>query len=244
MSDPKRHQQDRREVRIFPPPEAGDATRLLKAGNGLLKPDVWVVNLKGRETVWKTWHRRPAIERATFGRWLAGREARIIRKLKGIPGVPDFISQPHPWTVEMSLLDAESVPEVKRNGDLTPEYFERLWVMISEMHARCIVHGDLRRRNLLRSREDRSRPQIVDFTQCGHFREPLRWPRRAMFEGMKRVDRITFLKLKKWYLEQDQMTPTELAELEDVPWHLSLGRALRKKVYRPLRRKLTGHKGS
>ena len=40
------------------------------------------------------------------------------------------------------------------------------------------------------------------------------------------------------------MTPAELAELEDVPWHLSLGRALRKKVYRPLRRKLTGHKGS
>ena len=73
MSDPKRHQQDRREVRVSPPPEAGDVTRLLKAGNGLLKPDVWVVSLNGRETVWKTWHRRPAIERATFGRWLAAR---------------------------------------------------------------------------------------------------------------------------------------------------------------------------
>ncbi|MCC6548282.1 hypothetical protein IT570_14055 [Candidatus Sumerlaeota bacterium] len=229
---------------ITPPQGAAGELQLLKAGNGLLKPDVWIVRFNGRATVWKSWDRRPSWERAVFGKWLAGREARVIRKLAGLSGFPEFVSQPHPWTVEMTLLNAESVPEIKRNKDLSPEYFERLWSMISEMHARCIVHGDLRRRNLLRSRVDHALPLIVDFTQCGHFRSPLRWPQRSIFEALKRVDRVTFLKLKKWYLELDQMTPEELRELEDVPWHLSLGRALRKKIYRPLRRMLTGRKGS
>jgi tRNA A-37 threonylcarbamoyl transferase component Bud32 len=219
-----------------PPPGAPGELRLLKAGFGFFQPDIWIVDTKGSPRVWKSWHRRPAIERATFGVRLARREGRVLRALSAMREVPRFLSHPQPFILEMTLLDAEPVPEIKQGNALTVLYFDRLWVLLSLMHQCGINHGDLRRKNLLRAPGDPDTPRMVDFTQSFCFTPPVRGLRAVLLKQAIRVDRVTFLKLKRWYLGAEALTAEEQADFEAVPWHLRLGRTMRKKIYRPIRR--------
>lgn len=218
-----------------PPPDAPGALRLLKAGHGFGQPDIWIVDAEGDARVWKTWMRRPRWERATVGRWLAQREGRNIAALEDLAEFPRFLGHPHPATVAMSLMDAEPVPELKNGKGLNAAYFHRLEELLEEMHRRGINHGDLRRKNLLRAPGDPSTPRMVDFTQSLHLPPPRRGIRAYIMREAVRIDRVTFLKLKKWFLGDDALTPDEEAEAERRPWHLRLGRRLRKKIYRPFK---------
>ncbi len=210
--------------------------RLLKAGAGYLQADVWAtVRPDGSPAVWKSWWRRPLIERALFARWLARREYRTLRRLAGLPGLPRPFRRPDPYTIEMTLLDAEPVPEVKHGGVLSPEYFARLWELLGEMHRRGVNHGDLRRKNLLRAPGDPHSPRMVDFTQCLCVAVPPRAIGKLLLREAMRVDRTHFLKLKKWYLGPEHLSPPELEEINRTPWHLSLGRFFRRRFYRPLK---------
>ena len=218
-----------------PPPGAPGRCVLLKAGFGMFQPDIWIVDADGTPRVWKTWQRRPAPERLLIGRRLARREGLILQALAGLERVPRFVAWPQPYTLEMSLLSAEPVPETK--GDrcaLSALYFERLWVMLEHLHAHGIHHGDLRRKNLLRAPNDCDTPLLIDFTQSLHVRMPARGIRGWALREAIHIDRVTFLKLKRWYL--GTLSPEEQRELDSPPWHLRLGRTLRKGLYRPVRR--------
>lgn len=231
----------RKGIRDLPrPPGAPGEVRLLKAGFGFLQPDIWIVDAVREPRVWKTWGRKIWIERKTFGCWLARREGHIIGRLQDLPGFPAFLSHPDPWTVEMTLMDAEPVPEEKGAQSLPPLYFDRLWDELQAMHARGINHGDLRRKNLLRSPTNPAEPRMVDFTQCLNFQPPVHGIRAAIFSRAVRIDRLTFLKLKQWYLGEEALTAEERAERADVPWCLKAGQFLRKRIYRPLRRRARG----
>lgn len=215
--------------------------QVLKAGRGPVQPDVWVmVGPDGTPFVRKSWARKAPLWRWLFGRRLARREGRIIAALEDLPGLPRFLGHPDPWTVDMSLLDAEPVPEEKHGTALDALYFARLSELLAAMHRRGINHGDLRRKNLLRAPGDPSTPRLVDFTQCLHFTPPVRGWRRWVLGQAQRVDRVTLLKLKRWFLGPEALDAAERAELAAVPWHLRLGRLLRGRVYRPVKHLLRG----
>ncbi len=227
---------------LSPPENAPEPVKLLKAGQGFLQPDIWIVSLDDHPVIWKTWGRRPSWEKRTFGRWLAKRENRVIIALQDLAGFPSSLRQPHPWTIAMTLLDAEPVPEIKGEESLNSEYFAQLEEMLATMHHRGINHGDLRRKNLLRAPGDPSSPRIVDFTQCLYFSPPQGFIKKKIFEQAIRIDRVTFLKLKHWYLGSEALSEEEHQERKARPWHLRLGRTLRKKVYRPIKHLRQGKK--
>jgi tRNA A-37 threonylcarbamoyl transferase component Bud32 len=225
---------------ITPPTDAPLPAKALKLGNGPGKPDIWVVDLAGMPRVWKTWDRRPPLERRTLGKRLAAHEARVIERLQDLPAFPKLLSMPHLWTVEMSLLPAEPVPEIKNEGALSRLYFDRLEAILRTMHDRGVNHGDLRRKNLLCAANDREQPLMVDFTQCLLITVPASGVQAYALREAIRIDRVTFLKLKRWYLGEGALSEAEQTELEDVPWHLQVGRFMRHNLYRPVRRLLTG----
>lgn len=207
---------------------------LLKAGQGIAHPDVWEIP-GGAGSVWKTYRRRPYFERATLGRWLAAREARVLRQLEGLPGVPRLVGRPDPFTVAMSRLDAEPVPTRPRGAMKEPLYFDRLWDLLQTMHARGLTHGDIRKKNILRSAADPSEPMLVDFTQSLVVAPGSGWPWRSLLARAQRVDRIKFLECKAWLLESG-LTPAEQTELDRLSdWATYLGKWLRREVYGRLR---------
>lgn len=216
--------------------------KLLKASGGWFQPDVWIVDTKESPRVWKTYTRRPAWERKTVGRFLAAHEGNVIKGLAGLEGTPQFLSHPQPWTVEMSLLKAKNVSGKRGATPLPPIYFARLWEMIAAMHARGINHGDLRRKNLLRSSEDPTVPLAVDFTQSFHFPPPQGIFRAAIFRRAALIDRLKFLKLKAAFLGEDALTPQEQVESLARPWYLRFGQIMRRRIYRPIRRRVKGRR--
>lgn len=198
-------------------------------------PDVWIVDTEGTPAVWKTWWRRPKLERMIFGKWFAFREGKILRRLSKMEGFPRFLSNPDPCTLEMTLLLAEPVPEEKHGKSISSLYFKRLEKMLQKMHKEGINHGDLRRKNLLRAPNDPHTPLMVDFTQCLCFTPPIRGLRRLIMKEAIRIDQTTVAKLKKWFLGDEALSDQDFKALGDVPWHLYLGRFLRKKIYRPFK---------
>lgn len=210
--------------------------RHLKHTRGFCSPDVLLmVDPHGTRFVRKTWGVRPAWERATFGRWLARREARALHRLQGIEGVPQLLGRPELWAIDMTWIDTAPFPCTDRHTPVSPVYFERLWTIIREMHRRGMNHGDLRRKNLLVHKADPERPVVLDLTQSFTFDNPGGFLARLVLRPAHRVDRLKFLKIKNLHAPAS-MTPAELAELADVPFHVRAGRALRRGFYRPFKR--------
>lgn len=209
-----------------PPPEPGAV--LLKDADSAVQPDVWKLGDGPDARVLKTFRRSPAPVRGTLGRIIAYREARNLRVLSGLPGVPRFLRMPDPWSVEMTWLDAEPLPERKKS--MEPEWFDRLGALLREMHARGLNYGDLRRKNLLRSRVDGS-PCLVDFAQCMHAPDARSLFHRIVMRRAFEVDDSTLLKLKKWYVGGPRLTADERVRVRRVPRHLQIGRVLKKQVY-------------
>ncbi|MEQ8819755.1 MAG: hypothetical protein RLY93_05880 [Sumerlaeia bacterium] len=222
----------RRPPRQPTPPAPG--AELLKAGASATQPDVWKLpaDRLQPDRVWKTFRESPAPLRATVCRWIAQREGRNLQHLQGLPGVPEFLGFPEPWTVEMTWLSAEPVPETKTGHGLGRDYFDELDRLIRAIHARGLNHGDLRRRNLMRHARTGA-PVLVDFAQSLAF-PPQRqgWIGRRVFLHAAHVDRLTFLKLKRWYLGETALSAEESEELAAQPASLRFGRLLKKGVYR------------
>lgn len=213
-------------------PPAPSAT-LLKQSNSVFQPDLWRIEEQGEARVWKTFRESPYLIRATVGRWLAAREALNLTILEDLPRVPRLLGRPEPWTVEMTWLDAEALPRSKPN-DVQPEYFAELERLIAQMHERNINHGDLRRKNLMRDPET-GLPVLIDFAQS--FYSP---SRKSLFSilfmrHLFNIDRVTLLKLKKWYLGAGSLNDRELNALRHPPGHLRFGRFVRKRIYKPFK---------
>ncbi|MBX3729025.1 MAG: phosphotransferase [Candidatus Sumerlaeia bacterium] len=205
----------------------------LKISDSWLQPDVWAFGTAPDRRVWKTFRRSPWFLRHTVGRVVTAREARNLRLLEGLPRIPRLLARPHPWTIEMSFLDAEGLPDRGEAGQPAADFFAELERLVAEMHARGLNHGDLRRLNLMRLRGS-GEPCLIDFAQSMWSPSPHSLFHRLILRRAFRVDRLKLLKLKKWYLGWEGLTEVERADLAAIPWYLSLGRGLRGNIYSPI----------
>lgn len=168
-----------------------------------LNPDLRMVTWDGGPAVAKDWGSAPWWLRP-YGRWSLRREWRILTRVAGIDGVPGPVAR-LPDAIVMSLL--EGTPLSSRLASaLPPDFFARMEEMLAEIHARGVVHLDLRQRQNVQLGEDR-RPQILDFG-AGIDLGRLGWFGRFGLGWLRSLDRIALLKLKGKYAA-DQLTPAE-----------------------------------
>src|SRR5690606_244877 len=132
----------------------------------------------------------------------------------------------------MEWLDARPLPRTKMRDILGLEFFDHLTALVEEMHKRGVAHGDLRRRNILRGLD--GLPKLIDFATAVHSSDTPDGGR--VFRAVCEVDHITLLKIRARYFP-DSLSEEDRHKLEDVPWHLRLGRYLRQNVYAPLTKK-------
>jgi hypothetical protein len=212
---------------------------VLKKATSVFQADVWLLEREGNRVVRKTFEKRPWFLKWTIGRWLTAREARNLRDLKGIEGVPSFVGRVSPWAFEMMWVDAGELPDGAHRSSMAQEYFDSLARVIEEMHARGISHGDLRRRNLMRHRET-GHAVVIDFTQSLSPRDWLLWP---VLPFARRLDRDKVMRLRNWYLapEEHGEHPRWSADSE-APGMLRLGWFLRHRLYRPFKHWYRGKK--
>lgn len=145
------------------------------------------VTLTTEGIVEKTYRARRLPVRLIGGLLIAW-EAFIYAKLDGISGIPKLLGQPDRYTILTAFMGGENLRETTRTPDAA--YFEKTAAIIRQMHARGVVHLDLRnRRNY--GLDPAGDPYLVDFASALY----IPWP-RLLLRLLGRLDWLGFVKVK------------------------------------------------
>jgi hypothetical protein len=160
---------------------------------GWLHPDVLLVeDGEGHAAVVKDFAARPAWLRWTFGRWQSQREARIHRLLEAHPDVPRLLGRID--ALAFAIEYRPGVPVSRTHAErFTASFGADLAVAVEGLHARGVVHLDLRHRSNVLAGDD-GRPVLIDFGSAIHLR-PDHWLGRRLLPALVWIDRRA---LEKW----------------------------------------------
>lgn len=139
-------------------------TRAVLSRGGRAKADVLLVESEIGPVVVKDFSGRGPVVHAGFGPWSLRREARIYARLAGLPEVPRLLG----W-LDARAFVLEYRPGILLSrslaGRVPADFISRLERAIAAMHARGVVHLDLRHRSNVLAGED-GRPVVLDFASA------------------------------------------------------------------------------
>jgi tRNA A-37 threonylcarbamoyl transferase component Bud32 len=152
------------------------------------KPEVRPVTVRGVPCLVKDFRRRPLPWRLTVGRFVIEREATIYRALRGVPGVPRFFGQFDADSFLVARIDGRDLSTFRKK-EISPDFIDRLGALVSSLHARGVVHWDLRqRKNILVDRG--GAPWLIDFASSVRFPRGsclLRWAGTSDRSGVAKL---------------------------------------------------------
>lgn len=128
------------------------------------------------------------------GRLQTGREAAAYAWLAGVAGVPAFVGRIDPWALAIEWIDGERLAFASLRPDQTPSLVARLRAVVDAIHARGVVHNDLRGRENVLLRADGGLA-VIDFAAALRLR-PGGLLHRLLFRLLATTDEAAFLKWK------------------------------------------------
>src|SRR6185369_17007254 len=106
--------------------------KVFRAGGGS-RPEVRLVEHRGKLAVLKDYTHADPLFHRLVGPLSVRREARALRLLDGVPGVPKLLATFGKDAVLLEFIDGPSARDLPR-GAFSPEFFERLYALIERMH--------------------------------------------------------------------------------------------------------------
>jgi RIO-like serine/threonine protein kinase len=164
-------------------PRVGE--RVLRDKGGFLSPVVSVVDHEGRPAVLKDYRRKNAVTRGLLAPALVKREFAVLRHLEGIPGVPRAYAIVEKRALLLEYIEGKTLGKFKA-GELPDLVFERLCETVRAMHARGVVHLDLRQKKNILVAGDR--PWLLDFANA---------VKGKLTAALRAVDESALLKFKQ-----------------------------------------------
>jgi serine/threonine protein kinase len=164
---------------------------VLRDKGGFLSPVIRLVPHDGGLAVLKDFRARNPLTRSMLGPLLVRREHAILRHLEGIPGIPRTFGTLDGRALLIEYIPGRTLGKFKP-GDLPDSVFQDLEATLAAVHARGVVHLDLRqKKNVLIADADR-RPHIIDFANAVRVDGAL----RMLGAKLKGVDRGGLIKFK------------------------------------------------
>jgi hypothetical protein len=160
---------------------------------GLGKADVLSVDLPGGPMIVKDFARA-----AWSLRWLGAlqiaREARAYGHLAGVRGVPRCFGKIDRLALAIERIEGERLAFVKLAPLEGEAHLGKLRAIVDAIHARGVVHNDLRgRENVILGRDGEL--SVIDFAAALHL-TPGRFLHRLLFRRLATTDEAAFLKWK------------------------------------------------
>ncbi|MET0331618.1 MAG: RIO1 family regulatory kinase/ATPase [Dyella sp.] len=165
-----------------------------------------------------------------FARGAAAREARALRRLEGIEGVPALLR----WNGRELLRSYIAGAPMQQAQPRDPVYYRQALRLLAKLHRRGIVHNDLAKEPNWLVGED-GRPALVDFQLAW-----TRGKRGPLFRLLAREDLRHLLKHKRTYCAQ-ALSTRQRAILAAPAVHSRLWRATGKRLYKLIARRLFGY---
>lgn len=209
-----------------PPDRAVPAVRLLKRGERVLEPDVYVARLGDRDVVVKDYRRYRWTPLSPLARWMVRHEAGILARLHGWGVAPALLGTMGGLVLGMEYVSGEVLGAGAHA--VSDAFFRRLRGAVAALHAAGITHNDLHGANVL-VRE--GMPVLIDFASALSL--PAWMARGPLGRQLRRGDVKNVLKLESRVTGQPP-SPREAVVLAEPPWVRTL-RSGWKRVYRRLR---------
>jgi predicted Ser/Thr protein kinase len=200
---------------------------------GPTKADLHLVPFGEGEAVVKDFAAKNALIRL-WGRIQIHREVAAYERLRGVKGLPVFHGRLDAHALAIQYLEGKGLQGCRRRPQRRT-YFRSLERTMESMHARGVIHNDLRGRDNVIVTHDTDRVYLLDLG--GAVRLPPRSLRhRLLFRLLAQVDRAALLKWK------GMLVPEEItAEEEDFLRRFRRWRRLW--VFNPKGEGLLGRKG-
>ncbi|NIO39900.1 MAG: hypothetical protein GTO41_06720 [Burkholderiales bacterium] len=170
------------------------AIKTYRVGEGS-RPEVSLIQVGDAQAVLKDFGRSALWFGRIFGPLLAWREARALRRLVEVYGVPKLIRQVNARALLIEHVEGLSTKAIP-HGSVQPELFDRLGRLVREVHQHGVAHCDLRTRgNIIVGRD--GQPYLVDF--AAHIGRGRRWnlPWRWAFAQFCKADLVSVVRLKE-----------------------------------------------
>lgn len=173
--------------------EIGPGTReVLVSGVGA-KADVLVVGVDGTTVIVKDFASRGAWVRG-LGRLQIRREVAAYRWLEGVSSVPALVGRIDPLALAIERIEGERLAFAALQPGDGPRHVAALRTILDAIHARGVVHNDLRGRENVLLRRDGGL-SVVDFAAAVRLR-PGGLAHRLFFRRLVLADEAAFLKWK------------------------------------------------
>jgi len=198
---------------ILPTVEALTREGLPAVTSGYIKKGAWhkadilqVTLAEGRFAV-KDYAAKNALVRWSGALQLA-REIKAYRSLAGVPGVPSFYRALDRHAIIIEYVGGIRLPKFHRRHGGVPRVAQRIKSLMDAVHARGVIHGDLRSRdNILVTAGGHL--HLIDFSSAIVF-DLDAWSGRVLFPRLKRAEDRALLKWKVALCPQE-LTDEELA---------------------------------
>ncbi len=134
--------------------------RVLRPGERA-RPDVRLIDLAGRHCVVKDYGVGATVFKRLLGAYLVWRERVAMERAAGIEGIPEVVGTIGTCALVTQYMPGREATSAPRE-QLDETFFTRLRVLIDRVHARGVVHGDLKKlENVLVTAD--GQPVLVDF---------------------------------------------------------------------------------
>ncbi len=165
----------------------------LRSGGGS-RPALLVIEDAGQRAIVKDFSVSGWLLRALVGPWLLGREERFYRLLEGTPGVPRLIGRLDRQALVVEKIPGKACSEYPE-GSLPAEFFQRLETVVKGLHARGVVHCDIKNRSNIVVTEQLE-PFIIDFASAFTKEGRFGLLRRYAFERFRLDDERAVVKAR------------------------------------------------
>ncbi len=194
---------------------SGLKQRVLHPGNATKARVVVAADREGVPFVVKDLLPMHPLARWTYARRVLRREERILRHLSGTPGVPEVIGRIDEDAIAIEFMDGEKVRR-KWHAPLIEQATLDLEAKVRELHARGVVHLDLRQHhNVLISAA--GHVSLIDFESAVICRG-----KGPIFRTLQRMDELAVLKFKAKFapglLSESQRRQARRAEILTQLW--------------------------
>lgn len=162
--------------------------------------ETYLGRFKGRKAVIKTvpYPNIPIV--ASLYRWMIQREARALRLLQDINGIPDLLGIPDANTIALEYREGIILRQASA-ADLPEDYFRKLEYLVNVIHEHGVVHSDLKRKENLMVGPD-GQPIIIDLGTHFVDKEGFRPLNNFFFEQFCQMDLNAVSKLKKQFFPE------------------------------------------
>lgn len=137
------------------------ATVSLLGKQGPFRPTVRLLEHGGRSWVAKDYRACTPLYRWTVGAWNLRRERAALERLADVEGVPHVEARVGRWILVLTHFQGRDIGKADKARQ-DEAFFADLSRIVAEMHARGVVHLDLRQRRNILIRPD-GRAAVIDF---------------------------------------------------------------------------------